>query len=345
MKRVESLLFDVAKDNMDDELKGFFIDGDRGVAIAGHRRIYNTGDLIVRAFGDFEVPDEVRQKTGKAFYNYAKKTLVIGHEGISGRQMEGGRRIDVDAEEADIIFEEAYKAIGDGFMVLLNPKIICSFIESYVQYQGFKNKKINIQVFNGISNVGHFTGKIHTHQETGEIGLLIGDQIFCHIDAKHSLLNPQILREGAFVVAEILGVVEGKRVVRVLRPFETGVRFAIQDFRNGLMLDDAAPYSVHEERNNGVTKQGIMNMPFLEFQFDENDRESQNMFLEAPMLHFDLDSLYRALKPMEMHSVVEMIFKDSISPTIIRTATKEDIELEAVIGTTSPYRRGKVWTP
>jgi hypothetical protein len=344
MKRVESLLFDVVKDNMDDTLQGFFIDGDKGVAIAGHRRIYNTGDLLVRALGDFEVPDRVRQETGTAFYSYREKVISLDEKGIPGQQVEGGRII-VDAEEADIIFEEAYKAIGEGFMVLLNPKIICSFIESYTQYQGFQNKKINMQVFNGISNVGHFTGQIHTHQETGEIGLLVGERIFCHIDAKNSLLNPQILREDAFVVAEILGVVEGKRIVRILRPFETGVRFAIQDFRNGLMLDDAAPYSVHEERNNGITKQGIMNMPFLEYQFDADDPNSPNMFLDAPMLHFDLDSLYRALKPMEMHSVVEMIFKDSISPSIIRTATKEDIELEAVIGTTSPYRRGKVWTP
>lgn len=343
MKRAESLLFDVAKDNMDDILKGFYIDGDNGVAIAGHRRIYNTGDLIVRAIGDFEVPDVVKEEGG-LFYSYAKKSFLADGKGVPGQQVQGGR-IMVDTEEADIIFEEAYKAIGDGFMVLLNPKIICSFIESYTQYQGFQNKKINMQVFNGISNVGHFTGKIHTHQQTGEIGLLVGDQIFCHIDAKHSLLNPQILREGAFVVAEILGVVEGKRIVRILRPFETGVRFAIQDFRNGLMLDDAAPYSVHEEKNNGITKQGIMNMPFLEYQFDPDDPNSQNMFLNAPMLHFDLDSLYRTLKPMEMHSVVEMIFKDSISPVVVRTATKEDIELEAVVGPTSPYRRGKVWTP
>lgn len=345
MERVKGLLFEVAKSNMDTRLQGFFIDPDKGMALAGHRRIYGHGDCLVRAMGDFDMPQKYGYRPG--YYDYSKDDFYADQPGLYGKQVEGDRYM-VGPEESDMIFGQAFEKIEDGFSVLVNPKIICEFIENFTKFNGFANKKLNMQVFNGMSNVGHFTGRIETNPNTGEIGIVIANKYFCHIDKKYSLLNPDHIREGAYVVAEMVGVVEEKRVVRLLRMFKSGIRLAIQDFRNGLMLDNAAPYSLHEETDNGITKQGIMDVPFLERQFDPNDPQSQNAYLKAPVLHFDLDTFYRALKPMEMHRVAEIHFKDCISPVMMRTINEGEpgeIAVESLIGTSSPYRRGKVWTP
>ena len=337
MEKLIGLLHPVVKDNSDSNLFGFFLDPMAGIALAGFRRIYGTGDCLFRVrMPEVEMVGDLKRAPG--LFSYDVNGYDYNVAGLPGKFLPDGNREIVGIEEADQKFQSAFSKVDGHFNVALNPKKICKWIEDRTQHSGLEDRKVNMQVFAGVSADGQFPGKMRMlEQGVPTIEIRTKDGIIPgFIDETTSKIKPYHLIEGEMYIVQKVGVVEGRHLVRVLRKFKRGVRLAIQYFKNGLLLPGQARYSVYEDEQTGISSFDILDLPFI-------DGQDTRHLVQAPYMHFCLSTLYRALKPMEMHSIVEMRFKDSISPVLL-TAVAEpgQIQMDAIIGPTSPYTSGKV---
>jgi hypothetical protein len=340
MMKIVSLLNETTKGNTFSDLNAVFMDPDAGVALAGHRRLYGVGDVLVRVQTN-GIDMEGRRKEAGVF-SYMDNQWYPNFYGLPGKLMPDGRREVVGANEAAFKFDNIYSQVNGYFNVLLSPSKVCNFIESRTQGGlNFADKKINIQVFDGVSADGQFPGEVRTLPDgTVTIALRTRDGIVPgFIQDRDSLIPTIRLREGEWYIVQRIGEVEGKHYVRVLREFRRGIRFAIQYFKSGLLLPNQARYSVLEEPRSGnnITSADTFDISFVEGQ--------QGNFARAPYLHFDVDAFYRALKPMTMHKAVQVRFVDSIHGVLITTIPQGDLPMiDAIVGPTSPYKSGKVCT-
>lgn len=337
------MMWEVAKYNTDPDLIAFYLDPINRVALAGYRRIYGIGDCLVRV----TAPElEIGTWPNHPFvWSYNGPCLMPDVYGLKGeRDPNANDRFEqVGTEQANRCFEEVFnQVIGpDTFGVMINPKMVCDFIESRVRNK-MQNHKINIHVFNGVSTWGGHPmvpGKVVTGPNNVPVVPLRrpNNQIdYAYIDDQKSLIPISRLREGQMYVIQGVAVVDGVTTVRILREFKRGVRMAIQYFKDGLLMPNDARYTVLPDPDAEINEKDIEDFPFIEGQQTAG-------FEHAPMLHFDVDTLYRALKPMTSFPVAEMRFRNSITGVLISTLAP-GMRIDAIIGPTSPYKSGKVYT-
>ena len=338
VNELRSLLFESVKTNFDTQLYSFYIEPRERVALAGHRKLYGTGDSLVRVQYRRFLEDEPRLPS---LYDYFTEEAVEAN-GLPGREIpeSNGRRELYTAQKAEEKFNEAFHMLKDYFILQLNPRKILDFIENRTKTKGFENRKFNLQAFSGVSSNGTFPGQVEFLEDgTPTIAIRTRDKVIpAFIDERNSLVNINKIQQGEFYIVQRTSIVDGRREVRLLREFQRGVRMSIQEFRSGVLLPNQPRYSVYEEVDNGITMYDILDVPFLEGQ--------QGDFTKAPDMHFDLSTFYQALKPMEMCDVVTMYFKDSVSPVLLSGETSSDDEplIDALVGPTPPYVSGKVCT-
>lgn len=335
---MQALLLNIAKSNSDPELNGFFVDPRNKVALAGHRRIAGVGDALVRV-RDAEIDMNGLPHDG-GFFDFATNDF-FAIPGLPGKELAEKQRDLIDAEKAEMLFNDAFAKVNGSFMVLVNPRAICDFIEERKPNGDFSSHKINMQVFDGISALGQFPGQARV-DDSGRmtIALRKGREIVpAYIDEKNTILPTHALRDGNYYIVKPVATVEGIHYVQVLREFKRGVRLAIQYFRSGLLMPGSPRYSVLEEKDNGISHHDIIDLPFVE------DQVKIGTFAKAPYMHFDLDVFYYVMKTLEMYDTVEVRFKDAATPVLVTGVPMEGQPLiDAIVGSTSPYRGGKVCT-
>lgn len=356
MHRIQSLLHTVAIDNTDPEVQAVFIDPDKKIAMAGYRRIYGCGDCLVRLFINDHIDMGNYPNLPGTFYYNSPEYYHIDRPGLAGRELSTGGRERVDTEVGNQYFEDVRRDILSSeedarFHVLLNPKQICDFIEERTRHQGMQERKINIQVFDGMNLVlGYIPGPAVTLQN-GDPAILWrtpkqgypGEAVeIAALIAEDSIVPPARIRDNKWYIftwSKTIHEPDGQvtRTVRVISEYKPGIRMAIQVIPNGTLMPGDPGYNVYIESKNNIGQADILEMPFIEGQ--------QGKFYKAPWLHIDVDTFYRALKPMEMFPKVEMIYKDSVTGVFIRTVDEVNkFRAEAIIGPTSPYKRGMVYT-
>jgi hypothetical protein len=347
MQRIRALLHEVAKHNTNEHLNAFFIDPRYGVAFAGYRRLYGCGDCLVRIQAPNIEMGNIGHVAGTFSYTDEKFYLELG---LRGKELPDGRPEVVDAEVANNKFLAVHNQVSPGknvYGVLLNPKMICDFIEERTGATGFVDKKINIQIFDGINWLGEVAAQIESENGVPYAKLRVGPNEYgrAFIDDKESHIKSNRLLDGKYYIVRGIRVDEyGIRWVKVVREYKRGLRFAIQTFRNGLLLPNQPRYSVLDDKDHNIGVADILDVPFIDLpEYRQGNQEGN--FFQAPMLHIDVDTFYRALKPMDAFKVVEMRFKDSITGIYISTMQVPDqMVIDAIIGPTSPYKSGKVYT-
>lgn len=346
---IRAMLMDVAKNNKDDELCCFYLDPINKIALAGYRRIYGIGDCLVRItapdlqLGHWDnVPGIWDYNTRQWFPNtYGLKGRETADSSVSQRVHEH-----VGAELAHQRFEAVFNnVIGpDTFGILINPKAICDFLEDRTR-GNMQNIKISLHVYTGI---GMWDGRVIFPGvvETSSDGIPLirinnpNNQVsYAFIDDQKSFIPVNRLRDGQRYVVQRVSVVEGRITVRVLREFRRGVRIALQHFKDGLLMPGMPRYSVFQEPDNSISDREILDLPFVEHQVTKG-------LERAPMMHFDADTLYRTLKPMTMHALAEMRFRNSVDGVLVSTIEPDPnkMRVDAIISPTSPYKSGKIYT-
>jgi hypothetical protein len=360
MHRIEKLLHLVSKDNTDKDLKAFYIHPERRMAMAGYRRLYNLGDCLLRIFTTDNI-DMGNFPTMEGTYFYDTKSFLTERPGLPGRDLPDSSREIVDADLSDFRFSEVQNDIANSseyerFRVLLNPKTICRFIESRTLHQGFDERKINMEVFDGMNIWGKMPGTGGT-APNGDPAIIVRlphphmpgqyEDMYAMV-TEDSHIPPERIRNGKLYAVKPMKWVpnpDGVSVThhfRVMGEYKPGIRLAIQVIPSGTKMPDDPPYNTYPETGNNISEADILEMPFIEGQMVEGKK---GQFYRSPPLHFDLDTLYRALKPMEMFRVVEMNYKDSVTGVYLRSLeTVNGMNIEAIIGPTSPFRNGMVCT-
>jgi hypothetical protein len=131
----------------------------------------------------------------------------------------------------------------------------------------------------------------------------------------------------------------GVRKVDVLRTYVEGIRTAIQGFKMGLIKPGDRAYSVNPDKSNGIKESAVMDMPFMKIQ-------DKRKIVGAPMLTFDLDMMYSLMKTLSGYQKVTMKFKDSSSGVYFKAEGNDYLpNIEAIVGPTIQYVKGRVWLP
>jgi hypothetical protein len=356
MQELKSLLHVVYNDNTDRDLKAIYVNPEKQMAMAGYRRIYNLGDCLVRAF--MSRPLEMGNLPSlPGTYHNDTQEYNIEAPGLLGREVTGGGRELVDLETSDYYFNEVRNQIMSApedhrFTILLNPKKICEFIESRTKHQGFEERKLNIEVFDSISAYNLLPGRGASFSN-GDPAVLVTIphptilrefiQVYA-IVTDDSYIAPERIRDNKMYIVSFVKSIshpDGPPTVyvRVMREYKTGIRMAIQWISGGTQMPYDPPYSTYPDFNakNNIGESDVLEMPFIEGQ--------QGKFFYSPPLHIDLDTFYRAIKPMEMFKVVEFHYKDSITGYYMRTLEEVNkVNIEAILGATSPFKKGMVYT-
>lgn len=361
-QQIVSLLSSVVKDNTASDLRCVFL-GDN-VAYNGHRRLYDEmGDCFVRLKTD-AIERDMTPSSNVLFY-YANDALVDS-AGFPGALKEDDAREVVTPEKADEIFHKVRRAVSNKYSVLINPKSVCDFIESRTR-GNFENVKINMACLNGASaylqvvpadivrtepsdglggetfvgisfpseDLARRAGA--TYVQTFENQKLVG---LFPIDEKNSLRKIDWKPKMLVKLTDI--VVDGnqQKYATICAEYKPGVRLVVQEFKNGLKMLNSPGYTLFENSDARVYESDIITLPFIRGQ----EKLSVD-FRNCQPMHFDADTLHRALKPMSMFTLVRMDFTDTITGAYLTTVSEDwPFVIEAVIGPANPYVNGRVWT-
>lgn len=336
-KKLLHLFHPVAIDNTEEANVGFYIDQTQGYAFAGFRRSWGIGDLLVRYRGAIE-PFEWSHNYG--VYRYSDNTFET--QGLlPGKRMPDGTREGVTAEMCENTFATAYQQVAGHHQIVVNPKQVLDFLHKRtIKTGGVAEKVINIQGFENSNTKGQFVGKVEFYD--GQQAILFKTQrgiMPMFIDEKNSLIQTRYLNTGDWVVVQPVGIVEGRRLVKVLRLHEPGIRMAIQHFKSGILMPGDARYSLHEnEDGNTITEMDIKTFNFIQGQDMPNLKT-------APMLTIQLDTFQRALKALSGYKRVEILYKNSHTPFVMAPFIKDgEPVVDVVASAFSPYKSGKVVT-
>jgi hypothetical protein len=159
------------------------------------------------------------------------------------------------------------------------------------------------------------------------------------IDERSSHVNVARLTEGDWVVVAPIGTVDNRKIVKVMRMYQPGIRMAIQYYKTGNLMPGSPRHSIiPEEDGNSIMPQDAIDFPFIEGQ-------ERNNLKGAPMLTVQLDTLYRAMSAMTAYKRVEILYKDSHTPFLVSPLTTQgDDIVEVVCSALSPFKSGKVVT-
>ena len=326
----------VVKDNIDDENVAVFIDYRNKTAFGGHIRSWHVGDLLARYKGP--IPNEYAS-VNTGVYHYSTNTFTKA-DGLPGAPLpQGGRKI-LTTEDCDDVFNHAYSTVKGHHQLVLNPKQILDFIELQTRSVGFGERTINLEPFEVVNARGHFASKIEMYEGQMVVGVSTPKGYLpLYIDSRSSLIDVDRLRVEEWVVVAPIGVVDGKRIVKVLRKYEPGVQVAIQHFKSGLLMPGSPRYSVLPgEDGNDIRIGDTTVLPLIEGQ---NKMELRS----APLISFQLDTFVRAMEPLSEYSRVELLYKDSHSSAIIIPMIEDgEPAIDIVLSPLSIYKSGKVLT-
>lgn len=335
-KNLLHLFHGIVLENAEDDHAAFYVNQRDGVAFGGFRRSWGIGDLFARYRGnigdfDWSTHPGVFNVRDNKFYS---RTL------LAGKMLPNGIREEVTEEMCNENFERALQNVYGQHSVVINPKQVLEWIRKRVMRTGgLDDKVINIMPFDVSNDRNEFAAQIEMYEN--EMVVLFrspNGNIPLFID-KGSLLDTRFLSVGQWVVVKPIGIVEGKRIVKVLREHEPGVRMAIQGFKAGLLMPGDPRYSVHEQEDgNSITESDIKTFPFLPDQDLENIKS-------APMFTIQLDTFERALKAMARYKRIELLYKNSHTPFVMCPFVREGESVVEVVGSSmSQYRSGKVVT-
>lgn len=336
-KNLLHLFHPVVIDNTDEASVGFYVDQTQGYAFAGFRRSWGLGDLMARYRGEIK-PFDWSHNYG--VYRYSDNSFETQGR-LPGRRLPEGGREAVTAEMCEDIFGRAYQQVAGYHQLVLNPKQVLDFIHKRtIKTGGVVEKVINIQGFETSNTKGQFVGKVEFFE--GQQAVLFkspAGMMPMFIDDRNSLIQTRFLNTGDWVVVEPVGIVEGRRLIKVLRLHEPGVRMAIQHFKSGILMPGDPRYSLHEgEDGNSITEMDIKTFHFIEGQDKPNLKT-------APMLSIQLDTFERALKALSGYKRVELLFKNSHTPFVMTPFVKDgEAIVDIVASSFSPYKSGKVVT-
>lgn len=347
------LFHKVVADNLDEENAGFFVKPNAQVAYAGHQRSWGVGDLLVRYRGPIEAGSMFRGGIGQVgatgfTYHYPTNTVTPA-DGLPGREAEQGGREILSPEECEMIFNNTFHAVNGHHQIVLNPKTVLDFIEKTTTITGVTNRVVNIEPFEVMNSKGHFAGKLEMYEN--ELVVMIktprGDAPI-YIDTQASLPDVNRLRLDQWVVVAPVGIVlheypngqqEQRRIGKIMELYAPGVKFAIQQFKSGLLMPGDARYSVYAgEDGNDIHTNDVFPMKFIDGQDKVNIRK-------ATMLTVQLDTFVRALEALSEYSHVEMLYKDMSEDIIMipQVAEGEPI-VDVVLTPIQQFVSGKVLT-
>lgn len=345
-----SLLYPIALMNHDPMLQQTFFDPQEGAAIAGFRRqVANFGVMLVRA--QYGRNNEVG--LGKndfvnlpGTYNYVKNHYIETNDGLLGSEVKDGYRERVN----DKIAREKIDAVRDiveaRYEVHLSPNTFFQFIEKRHRDIGstHRDRKINIQFTAGLP-AGTAVAIAERTSEGIEMVTKVptpgGVKLVSSFIDKNSRVAGNKIQPGRVYLIQPVSFDKqtGVRTVNVLRTYKEGIRTALQGFKNGLIRPGERGYDVNPDPTNGIKEIMVMDMPFMKTQ-------DKRMIAGAPMLTFDLDMIYSLMKTLSGYPVVKMKFKDSSSGVYFVAEGNDYLpNIEAIVGPTIQYVRGRVWLP
>lgn len=326
----------VVRDNIDDENAAVYINPREGVAYGGHRRSWGVGDLIARYRG--EIPtDGINLNPG--VYHYSTNTFTRT-DGLPGKALPQGGRDLLTPTACEDIFNHTYNTVNGHHQLVINPKSILDFIENQTVTTGIGDRALNLEAFEVANERGHFVAKTDEYEGQLVVGFN-GPQgrIPLFIDTKSSYIHTDRIGLNEWVVVAPVGVVEGRKIVKVISKYEPGIKIAIQHFKSGLLMPGSPRYSVIAgEDSNDIRHSETKVLPFIEGQEKMNLRT-------APPLSIQLDTLRRALEPLSEYKRVELLYKNSDTPMLFTPIIEEGQEMiDVVCSPLSIYKSGKVIT-
>jgi hypothetical protein len=357
-----SLLGSVVKDNTATDLRCVFV-GEKEV-YNGHRRLYDEmGDCLVRIRAD-QIERDMCTNSNVLFY-YANDQIVDA-AGFPGALQDDDTREIVTPQKADELFNKVRSAVNGHYSVLVNPKMICEFIESRTR-NNFENFKINMAFLNGASTFLQVVPAeiIQTKSEDGLngetfVGIVFPSEDIAQKAGASYLQQRDSLTLGLFPIDQRnsirkidwkpkmlvkltdikIGDNEFQKHAIVLSEYKPGIRIVAQSFPNGLKMLNSPGYTLFQNEDARVYESDIATMPFIRGQ-----EQLSVDFRSCQPIYFDADTLHRALKPMSMFTLVRMDFKDTITGVYLSTATDEwPFVIESILGPANPYVNGRVWT-
>lgn len=335
-KNLKRIMFDITRENTDDEEHAFFVDRDKGFAYGGHRRAWGVGDLMARFQGNIEAFDWSHVP---GVYHFSSETF-IREEYLPGKRLPQGGREAYTPDMCNDLFERAFQTVAGYHQIVVNPKEVVTFIEDRTFRDGVSDRVMNILPFETMNSLGHFAGKVDIFEGVKVIAISHPNgKIPLFIDDRSSHINTARLEVGDWVIVAPIGVVEGRRIVKIMRTYQPGIRMAIQYFKTGTLMPGSPRYSIiSEEDGNSITTSDVRDFKFLKGQDRKNLKD-------APMLTVQLDTFYRGMSAMSNYKKVAIMYKDSHTPFVLVpfVAEGEDV-LEIVCSSLSPYKSGKVVT-
>lgn len=347
MKSAITLLHPIALLNSDKQLRQTFFDVENGAAICGFRRkVANFGVLLVKAqYGrrDMEVeigPNENMRRNGSYFYT--EKVYKESNEGLLGGEQKDGQRQRVDFAVATNMIKEIKDNVEHRYSVHLSPMTIFNFMTSRYRDIGgnHQNTKINLH-FTAGQPAGTAVGEaVRRPDDTVAMMFKVKGNVILSSIAQDSNVPARRIQPGRVYLTEPLPINKqtGERTVNVLRTYKEGMRIALQSFSMGLIKPGDRAYDVNPG-SPGITERTVVDMPFM-------PNQPINRIKGAPMLTFDLDMFYVLMKTLSGYPSVTMQFRDSSSGVYFSAEGHEYTpHMEAIMGPTVQYVRGKIWLP
>lgn len=327
---VLQIMKETVKNNSDEVHRTFFVDRVRKVAFGGHRRTWGVGDLFTRYTGeiDFEMHPGIYEVHTNNF---------IRNKQLAGQKVEG-QYTELDIETVDNMFASAYETIGGLHVIDVNPKQVLEFIEDATFQKGKHDSVINLQ-----PTYGMFDRQVPMKvvQENGEwIAIIETPQrtIGAKIQKEGSYVNLNTMKENEIYLCEVIGEVNGHRVVKVMRPYVAGIRMAVQQFRGGCLMNGQPRYSVIPYQDgNDIQVNAVKDFKFMPTQ-------DFTRMTNAPMLTIQLDTFMRIMKSCVTFKYVRIAYKDNFTPFVAETLDDTGYKVECLASPLSPYRNGKVIT-
>lgn len=336
-KKIVRIFQNVVTDNIDDENSAVYVDPVAGLAYGGHRRTWGIGDLIVRYRGEI---DGSFFGNNSGVYHYPSNSY-FPLEGLPGRILPQGGRELLPPDVCEDIFNNTFNVVQGYHQLVINPKSILDFIEEATMTTGTGEKVLNLEPFEVVNRQGHFAGQVDEYDGEMIIGITNsrGHKIPLFIDAKNSWYDYNKLRIGEWMEVAPVGIVEGKKLVKIMRPYEPGIKIAIQGFRGGLLMPGDPRYSVIPgESGNDIRAGEARTLPFIEGQERLNLRS-------APLISIQLDTLVRALEPLSEYKRVQLMYKDSHTIALLTPILEEgEAMIDVSFSPMSTYVSGKVVT-
>jgi hypothetical protein len=348
------LFYPIVMLNRDSDNQQIFFDIPNGCAICGFRRtVANWGVLLIRAqYARGAEVDLDRGSQGimhqSGNWHYTKETYNDGACGIIGKDISDGKERElVDNETALGYINTIKERAALRYSVDLCPNEIHRFANDH--YTGFRHtaayqdKKINFHFTAGFP-AGHLQGMAE-RDVNGDIIMVSQFEfkgktynIKSYVD-KDSLIPLQKIQLGRvyLIKPKEENKQTGDRTCNVLQTYKSGIRLAIQHFDRGLFRPGSGSYDVTKSDTNNV--KFTMDHPFMP---DYDDK----WIAGAPMISFDLDMFASLMNTLKGYPRVSMQFRDSSSGAYFHAKGHNELpDIEAIVGQTILYVRGRIWTP